>query len=277
MTFCHVGIVVADYDAAYEFYTEVLGLKEAYTVERNGQPLLTYLQLNRETFVEIIPARPGQATGITHFGMEVADIDATVADLRTHGLTVDDPGVTPANARFLRIRDADDVEIEVMEYGPESSQYRAMRDWESVQEPDAVQRSLDHAAINNLIARYVRALDTRDADLYAGVFTEDAVFDVNGDVRNGRDEIRAIVVGLQQSRASQPEGAPRTELYHAVINSEIDIIDADSAHHRGYWQTISVAPDGAIRIGAMGIYDDQLVKVEGQWLIANRKLTNFVQ
>jgi catechol 2,3-dioxygenase-like lactoylglutathione lyase family enzyme len=126
----HIGIVVADYDAAYEFYTEVMGLKEAYTVERNGQPFLTYLQLNRETFVELIPARAGQATGITHFGMEVGDIDATVAELRAHGLSVDDPGVTPANARYFRVNDVDNVEIEVMQYGPESSQYKAMQAWD---------------------------------------------------------------------------------------------------------------------------------------------------
>jgi catechol 2,3-dioxygenase-like lactoylglutathione lyase family enzyme len=125
----HIGIVVADYAAAYAFYTEDLGLKEAYTVERNGGPLLTYLQLNRETFVELIPARAGQATGVTHFGMEVADIDATIAALRAAGHEVADPGITPANARFVRVRDADDVEIEIMEFGPESSQYRAMQAW----------------------------------------------------------------------------------------------------------------------------------------------------
>jgi len=138
---------------------------------------------------------------------------------------------------------------------------------------DAASLALDHAAIANLIARYVRALDTRDADLYAGVFTADAVFDVNGDVRHGRDEIRAIITGLQQSRGES--AGPATELYHAVINSEIDVLSPSTAHHRAYWQTISVAPDGTIRIGAMGIYDDQLRKVDGEWLIAERKLTNF--
>jgi len=126
----HVGIVVADYDAAYAFYTQELGLREAYTVERNGGPLLTYLQLNRETFVELIPARAGQAAGVSHFGMEVADIDATVAQLRAAGIDVADPGTTPANARFVRVRDRDGVEIEIMEFGPESSQYRAMQDWD---------------------------------------------------------------------------------------------------------------------------------------------------
>jgi catechol 2,3-dioxygenase-like lactoylglutathione lyase family enzyme len=126
----HIGIVVADYDSAYEFYTGILGLEEAYTVERNGGPLLTYLQLNRETFVELIPARADQAAGVTHFGMEVADIDAFVERLRARGVEVADPGVTPANARFVRIRDADDIEIEVMEFGPEASQYQAMQAWD---------------------------------------------------------------------------------------------------------------------------------------------------
>jgi catechol 2,3-dioxygenase-like lactoylglutathione lyase family enzyme len=125
----HIGIVVDDYDAAYAFYTGTLGLKEAYTVERNGSPLLTYLQLDRETFVELIPARCDQATGVTHFGMEVADIDAFVQQLRTQGVEVADPALTPANARFVRIRDADNVEIEVMEFGPEASQYKAMQAW----------------------------------------------------------------------------------------------------------------------------------------------------
>jgi len=126
----HIGIVVADYYAAYEFYTGTLGLEEAYTVDRNGGPLLTYLQLNRETFVELIPARGGQATGVTHFGVEVADIDAFVERVRARGLEVAEPGVTPANARFVRMRDVDGVEIEVMEFGPEASQYKAMQAWD---------------------------------------------------------------------------------------------------------------------------------------------------
>ena len=55
----HIGIVVADYDAAYAFYTDVLGLKEAYTVERDGQPLLTYLQPSSSSFRPVPVKRPG--------------------------------------------------------------------------------------------------------------------------------------------------------------------------------------------------------------------------
>jgi catechol 2,3-dioxygenase-like lactoylglutathione lyase family enzyme len=126
----HIGIVVEDYQSAYDFYTDTLGLKEAYTVERNGAPLLTYLQLNRETFIELIPARAGQVGGITHFGIEVADIDAAVDEFRARGEDVADPGMTPANARFVRIRDTDNVDIEIMEFGTDASQYQAMQAWQ---------------------------------------------------------------------------------------------------------------------------------------------------
>lgn len=126
----HVGVVVEDYQASLDFYTRTMGLREAYTVRRpDGSPVLTYLQLNRETFVELIPAAPGQRTGITHFGVEVDDIDAAVSRMRQAGATVGDPGLTPAQARFSRMSDPDGVQIEVMEFGPESLQRKAMEAW----------------------------------------------------------------------------------------------------------------------------------------------------
>ncbi len=126
----HVGMVVEHYQEAMDFYTGVLGLREAYTVKNpDGTPLLTYLQLNRETFVELIPARPGQQTGITHYGMQVGSIDSFVQRLRERGITVADPGVTPAKARYVRVHDPNDIEIEVMEYGPDSLQQKAIDSW----------------------------------------------------------------------------------------------------------------------------------------------------
>jgi len=144
-------------------------------------------------------------------------------------------------------------------------------------EPDTAQAAKDYTEIQNLIARYVRALDTRNPDLYASVFTEDATFDVAGSVRHGRGEIRAIIEGLIASRQGQSADNPPASLYHVIVNSEIDLMSTTKAHHRAYWQTVRVAPDGAIGIGAMGIYDDQLVKQSGEWLIAVRNLSNFAQ
>src|SRR5689334_631332 len=85
----HVGIVVANYDKAMNFYTKTLGFREAYTIRKpDGSVQLTYLQLNRDTFVELIPAGPNQQAGITHFGIEVENVQATATQLREKGLTV---------------------------------------------------------------------------------------------------------------------------------------------------------------------------------------------
>lgn len=126
----HIGIRVKDYARAMAFYTGALGLREAYTVRKpDGSPLLTYLQLNRDTFIELIPARPNEAPGITHFGVEVGDIQAAVARLRANGVEAADPALTPAKALYTRIKDSDGAEIEVMEFGPEALQRKAMDAW----------------------------------------------------------------------------------------------------------------------------------------------------
>jgi catechol 2,3-dioxygenase-like lactoylglutathione lyase family enzyme len=126
----HVGMVVADYPKAMDFYTKTMGFKEAYTMRRpDGSAILTYLQLSRDTFVELIPAGPDQQPGITHFGVEVGNLDAAVAGLRQRGATVGDAGLTPARARFARMNDLGGVQIELMEFGPESMQRKAMESW----------------------------------------------------------------------------------------------------------------------------------------------------
>jgi len=126
----HIGISVRNYDDALAFYTRTMGFREAYTIRRpDGAPQLTYLQLNRDTFVELIPAGPNQPTGITHFGIEVGDLSATVAQFRQRGAIVGEPGLTPAKALFTRMTDPDGVQIEVMEFGSESLQRKAMDAW----------------------------------------------------------------------------------------------------------------------------------------------------
>ena len=126
----HVGIVVRNYEESLSYYTKKLGFREAYTIKRaDGSPQLTYLQLNRDTFVELIPAGPNQQTGVTHFGIEVENLASTVAQLRARGVTVAVPGRSPANALFTRTSDPDGVQIEIMEFGPESLQRKAMDSW----------------------------------------------------------------------------------------------------------------------------------------------------
>jgi uncharacterized protein (TIGR02246 family) len=143
----------------------------------------------------------------------------------------------------------------------------------------AVQKLLDRGEIEALVTRYVTGLDTLDADLYAGVFAEDAVFELPGGVvHRGRAAIRKIVTDLQESRArSQAAGRPSPSLYHVMANTSIEILDATNARHQSYAQTVRAAEGGQFIVGFMGRYEDVLVKRGGRWYIQSRKLVSFVQ
>jgi uncharacterized protein (TIGR02246 family) len=141
-----------------------------------------------------------------------------------------------------------------------------------------VQKLLDRAEIEALVTRYVTALDTLDADAYAQVFAEDAVFELPGAVHRGRAAIRKIVTDLQQSRArAEAAGTPSPRLYHVMANTSIEVLDATNARHQSYAQTVRAAENGQFVVGFMGRYEDELVKRDGRWYIRSRKLVSFVQ
>jgi uncharacterized protein (TIGR02246 family) len=140
-----------------------------------------------------------------------------------------------------------------------------------------LQRLLDRAEIQELVARYVTALDTLDADAYEGVFTDDGEYDVTGTVYRGRAAIRKIVTDLQASRArNEAAGVSPPQLYHVMANASIEIVDEANARHRSYAQTVRLGDNGQFVVGFMGRYEDVLVKVDGQWLIKSRKLVSFI-
>lgn len=143
----------------------------------------------------------------------------------------------------------------------------------------ATQKLLDRAEIEALVTQYVTGLDTLDADMYAGVFAEDAVFELPGGVvHRGRAAIRKIVTDLQDSRArNQASGTASPSLYHVMANTAIEVIDATNARHQSYAQTVRAAEGGQFIVGFMGRYEDVLVKRDGRWYIQSRKLVTFVQ
>jgi hypothetical protein len=50
----HVAIAVENFDAAFAFYTQKMGFREAFTVrDANGRPNLAYVQVSRNTFIEL--------------------------------------------------------------------------------------------------------------------------------------------------------------------------------------------------------------------------------
>ena len=85
----HVGISVKDLPEALKFYQEKLGFTE---VVRNPNGMSAYIQVSRDTFLELQASQERPVGQVTHFGMETNDIKTTVGQLRQRGLTVSDPG-----------------------------------------------------------------------------------------------------------------------------------------------------------------------------------------
>ncbi|PWT80712.1 MAG: hypothetical protein C5B57_11810 [Blastocatellia bacterium] len=132
----------------------------------------------------------------------------------------------------------------------------------------------DRIEVEDVMARYVWAVDSRDADGYVTVFTEDAVIDSNGSISRGHEEIRKIVTSLIHRRDdNKAKGLPRSNLYHMISSVRITFPKPDEALHQSYWQTMRRNNDGKMITAAMGRSEDRLVKRNGKWLIQSRKLT----
>lgn len=134
----------------------------------------------------------------------------------------------------------------------------------------------DRTAVEDVMARYVWAVDSFDADGYVAVFTEDAVIDSNGAISKGHAEIRKVVTSLIQRRDdNKAKGLPAGSLHHVISNVRITFPKPNEAIYRSYWQTVRRDKDDKMIAAAMGTSEDHLVKRNGKWLIQSRKLTVF--
>ena len=134
----------------------------------------------------------------------------------------------------------------------------------------------DRIAVEDVMARYVWAVDSLDPDGYVAVFAEDAVIDSNGSISKGHEEIRKIVTSLIKRRDdNKARGLPTSNLYHVISSVSITFPKPGEALHQSYWQTVRRDNDGKMTAAAMGRSEDRLVRRNGKWLIQSRKLTVF--
>jgi catechol 2,3-dioxygenase-like lactoylglutathione lyase family enzyme len=126
----HVGLSVADFDAAFDFYTRKMGFREAFTVrDDKGQPTLAYVQVSRDTFVELQPSTATRPPGLTHFGLHVENLQGAVAMLKQRGVTVEDPRPGRQDSSVANATGPGGVRIELFEFGPGSLQGKAIATW----------------------------------------------------------------------------------------------------------------------------------------------------
>jgi catechol 2,3-dioxygenase-like lactoylglutathione lyase family enzyme len=123
----HVAIRVDDFDAAMRFYTTTMGFRETF---RFSNPRLGYVQVSRDTFIEITPAAPSRPAGVDHFGFEVADLDAARAIMaRIPQATVGEIRVGNSKTRVMTVTDPFGIRFEMLELGPESLIGQARNAW----------------------------------------------------------------------------------------------------------------------------------------------------
>jgi uncharacterized protein (TIGR02246 family) len=133
----------------------------------------------------------------------------------------------------------------------------------------------DRTAIEALMWRYVRALDSLDADGYAAVFTEDGSFGSGSTQRRGRADLKAMVADLKKGRDERAAaGQPSPAMYHVIANHQITFTGPNEARYDSYWMTVfgAAGANTPPRVAAAGRGVDQLVRVNGQWLIKNRNV-----
>ena len=90
----HVAFRVTDLERALDFYCDKLGFREAFRLDREGEPSpwIVYLQIAPGQFVELFPGareigpQPEAAAGYNHFCLLVDDMATTLRQLTERGL-----------------------------------------------------------------------------------------------------------------------------------------------------------------------------------------------
>ncbi|MBO9668971.1 MAG: nuclear transport factor 2 family protein [Sphingobium sp.] len=135
----------------------------------------------------------------------------------------------------------------------------------------------DRAAIEQLEAEYLFAMDWGDAESYANCFAPDGVLEWARGRAVGPAEIREEVgrfkALIAQVYGTDGQGRP-VRLRHFITN-QVLYIHGDTAKGRAYWfEFANNSPDGMPVAGSYGHYEDDLRKVDGQWKFVRRHIFN---
>jgi hypothetical protein len=131
----------------------------------------------------------------------------------------------------------------------------------------------DRAAIEDLQARYLFAMDFGDPDLYVTLFTEDGILDVGSGEIRGRKAIRDVIAKMPNSRTSE-NGLRPASGRHNISNIAIKV-NGNKATGRAYWFHYSNNnPERKSVFDGYGHYEDDMVKVNGQWFFTKRRIYN---
>jgi hypothetical protein len=133
----------------------------------------------------------------------------------------------------------------------------------------------DRAEIEDLMWRYARALDTGNGEAYAAVYTPDGQFGTGTNATKGTEALKRLAGGQPRTPAPGAAAAPaRPPMYHMHANHAITFTDKDHARMDAYYITARAAggQDQPLQVLAVGRSVDELVRLNGKWLIQVRNV-----
>ncbi|MEM0954919.1 MAG: nuclear transport factor 2 family protein [Pseudomonadota bacterium] len=115
-------------------------------------------------------------------------------------------------------------------------------------------------AIRDLVARYIDAVNRYNAEDWAATWHRDARWDLMGTIVEGSEAILGLWKGAMGS----------FDAALMMLNSGTVAVDGESA--RGRWYvTEHLKPAEGDPNMTLGVYDDEYVLEDGQWLFSSRR------
>jgi len=126
----------------------------------------------------------------------------------------------------------------------------------------------DRIAIEDMVTRYYGNFGRQDAaEDFGAFYTEDAVFDVNGIVSEGREAVEAFYA----ENAEEPDAPAAQGTFHMIISNPVIDVDGDIATASFFWTgVLNTAIQDPPQLLEQGREYDLLVRQDGQWRIKKR-------
>lgn len=130
----HIAFRISDLEKSLDFYCNKLGFREAFRLEREGEPSpwIVYIQIADNHFIELFPGAQGenpprgQARGYNHFCLAVDDLQATLHEIAARGLAITGSPQQGLDQNWQYwLNDPDGNAIELMQIVPASPQAAA--------------------------------------------------------------------------------------------------------------------------------------------------------
>lgn len=121
-------------------------------------------------------------------------------------------------------------------------------------------------------AKYCRTLDTKDWDAFATVLASDVTLDLS----DGNPDIEPIV-GRDEVIAAIRASVAGARTVHQVHIPEVEISGDEGDEAQAVWPVQErVLWDNGTSLTAFGHYHDRWVRTDGQWTLAESRLTHLI-